>query len=113
MANKCSSTIMKRIKKIVFPLLYMANTIFCNANNVMIEGFNYKLDADTQSAEVIYSGLTYKGDIVLPSTIVYENITYDVTSIGEEAFYKQYQLNTIKIPNSITSIGHNAFSSCI
>ena len=35
-----------------------------------------------------------------------------VTKIGEEAFYKCYNLTSINIPESVTEIGDNAFSGC-
>ena len=43
-----------------------------------------------------------------------ENITIpnSVTSIGEDAFYYCSKLKNITIPNSVTSIGNSAFSGC-
>lgn len=39
-------------------------------------------------------------------------IPNSVTSIGDNAFYSCYGLSSIEIPNSVTSIGSNAFSGC-
>ena len=39
-------------------------------------------------------------------------ITYGVTSIGDFAFFGYRNLTSIEIPDSVTSIGRNAFSGC-
>ena len=50
--------------------------------------------------------------IVIPSTVTYLGITYNVTSIGRQTFYGCYNLTSINIPNSVTSIESFAFSGC-
>ncbi len=57
-----------------------------------------------------YTNLT--GDLVIPASVTYDNITYSVTSIGINAFFYCTGLTTVTIPNSVTSIGSNAFSYC-
>ena len=54
----------------------------------------------------------YSGDVVIPQTVTYNGKTYNVTSIGEYAFYDCSNLTSITIPNSVTSIGNVAFSRC-
>ena len=52
----------------------------------------------------------YSGDVVIPQTVTYNGKTYNVTSIGEYAFFDCSNLTSITIPNSVTSIGQSAFS---
>ena len=52
------------------------------------------------------------GDVVIPSSVEHNNVTYSVTSIGDSAFYGCSDLTSISIPNSVTSIGSSAFREC-
>ena len=77
----------------------------------IINGINYCLDEDNQTAEVIYSE-DNASDIIIPETVEFNEVTYCVTSIGAEAFRNCDSLETIVIPNSVTSIGELAFCFC-
>ena len=86
-------------------------TIF--ADKVQIGDLYYNLDAERKTAEVISNdGDKYSGDIMIPSSVTYNNATYSVTGIGSLAFYECKSLTAIIIPNSVTNIGDYAFYNC-
>ena len=78
----------------------------------IINGINYRLNGWTKTAEVIKKSGGYEGDIIIPETVVFNERTYRVTSIGKEAFAFCYPLTSITIPNTVKSIGWKSFLDC-
>ena len=102
---------MKKLFTSLFALVASVGTMFAY-DNVKIGKLRYNLDDEKKTAEVISSSNYYSGDIVIPSSVEYKTITYNVTSIGISAFYSCSGLTSVTIPNSVTSIGDSAFYSC-
>lgn len=78
----------------------------------IINGIKYRLNEETQTAEVIKKSEGYEGDIIIPETVVFNDVTYRVTSIGRGAFSFCQSLTNITIPDSINSIEDRAFDCC-
>ena len=74
---------------------------------------NYAFDDESLTASVIAleGDQKYEGDIVIPETVQHDGRTYQVTSIGDNAFYYS-DITSIVIPNSVTSIGTCSFRFC-
>ena len=129
------------MKKIITFFSLVLMTIVTSAQtSVTVDGIKYNLDGST--ATVTYPNdskpgssnpSTYTGDIVIPATITVDEVTYNVTTIGERAFYaasissislpeglvtigKKSLMNSkiseLTVPNSVTKLGDEAVESC-
>ena len=54
----------------------------------------------------------YDGEIIIPETVKYNDKTFRVTTIGENAFSNCSNLTSVIIPESVTSIESCAFLNC-
>lgn len=82
------------------------------AEAVEIDGIYYNLTSKLKTAEVTFSPDKYRGDIVIPESILFDGETYSVTSIGTNAFYQCYNMTSVTIPGSISVIHAQAFYCC-
>ena len=94
------------MKKSIFTILVMFMPMLASADPVEIDGLFYNLTKKAKIAEVTSSpDASYSGDITIPEQVTYEDIVYDVTSIGDFAFAECQNLVSVHIPNSVTCIG--------
>jgi hypothetical protein len=99
-------------KKAILFVVLLLMPIAVNAEIVEINGINYELNESDSTASVAYRKNKYTGDIVIPPSVVFNEITYDVTSIKVQAFQKCYGLKSVSIPNSVATIYSYAFQGC-
>ena len=105
-------------KRILLSLiLWGGGVVFISFAATEIDGIYYNLYGTytTPYAQVTYatnSYNSYSGDVVIPSSVVYNNVTYPVTQIGAYAFKNCSGLTSISLPSGITSIGNQAFYGC-
>ena len=55
---------------------------------------------------------SYSGIVTIPSSVGYNGVTYQVTGIGNDAFYNCTDLDSVSIPPTVTAIRHDAFYNC-
>ena len=94
-------------------LLVMMLPMVAMADTVEIDGIYYNLITKGNVAEVTKNPNKYTGSITIPESVQYNNVDYSVTSIGEYAFIDCFDLTSVTIPNSVTSIKDAAFYCCI
>ena len=86
-------------------------SVSASAYDAEVDGIYYNL---VKSRAIVTSGKEkYHGELTIPSSINYYGKEYEVTNIGDEAFYECNELTTITLPESLTEIGMRAFLRCI
>ena len=103
------------IQKIIFTTAILLSGALCaDAYDFTVNGLYYNFIPETDNVEVTSSGESpepYKGDIVIPGTVSWEDKVYQVTEIGYQAFYGA-EITSCQMPGTITKIGDYAFCSC-
>jgi hypothetical protein len=103
-------------------MLSLLMSVYAMASDICVDGIYYEFDEETKSATVTYRGdiserypndilidNDYSGEVVIPSSVLYERTEYKVTTIGDYAFYACDNLINVTIPKSITKIGVAVF----
>ena len=99
------------MKKLLLFVLILCATVTTYAQSIMYNNIYYNITSPTTVEVGQNAG--FKGDAVIPSTVSYENVTYTVSRIGNNAFKCNDAITSIVIPKTVTSIGAGAFDFCI
>ena len=102
----------KTIIKFVMAVLVALFSQNANAYDAKINGIYYNIDVSNRVAMVTYGEDKYTGRVNIPTSIQFEDVDYNVTSIGPSAFQYSNELTRVSIPNSIISIESCAFLGC-
>lgn len=108
---------MKRLSLILALCAYIFTSW---AHDFEVDGIYYDITSSTnRTVEVTFRGNyytsyldEYSGAVSIPESVIYNGITYGVTSIGDMAFAECLGLTSVVIPNSVTSIVSYAFTNC-
>ncbi|MBR4119694.1 MAG: leucine-rich repeat protein, partial [Bacteroidales bacterium] len=89
---------------IILSLFFGIYTSELYAESVNIDGLNYELNASNKVASVVgYSSV--QSNVVIPSTVTYNGISFTVTTIRDKAFAGCTSLESISIPGTVTEVG--------
>ncbi|MDE5736364.1 MAG: leucine-rich repeat domain-containing protein, partial [Bacteroidales bacterium] len=100
------------MKKLLFVSLFtLLNILSALAYDFEVDGIYYDiLSGATNEVAVVCGGWgAYSGTVVIPATVTYDGKTYRVTSIKNGAFSHCSDLTSVTLPESVTSIGDDAF----
>ena len=101
------------MKKQLLLLVMILLSMVASAQQVEIDGIYYYCEWGEEQAEVIGpSSKECTGEIIIPGTIVDQGVTFDVTSIREQAFMYCSGLTSVIIGSNVTNIGEYAFDGC-
>ena len=94
-------------------MLMLLCSIAVNAQKFEVGGLYYEItNTENRTVSVTSGENKYTGDVTIPESVTYEGTDYNVTAIGNRAFYECSGLASATIPNSVTSIGNEAFCRC-
>ena len=106
------------MKKILILIVTLFFNVSIWAYDIEVDGICYNFLQDNEvevTTKGPRAGVYYSGEIVIPSTITYDGKNYNVTSIGERAFWSSKEnssLTSVTIPEGVISIGDLAFHNC-
>ncbi len=111
-----AQSIVRKIAKptIVATAFSLFATLGAKAQNFVVDNLKFQVtDAANHEVEITGASIKY-GSVSLPSGVVYNDVKYTVTSIGDNAFndgYYQLVINA-RMPSQLKAIGAKAFSGC-
>ena len=105
------------MKKIYLLLLATLSCVLsAQAQSFEVDGISYNITkqaSDESPGEVQVTGGEIKEEIIFPESVVYADVTYTVTAIGNSAFSGRYDSNNCTkkyvIPGTVRTIGESAF----
>lgn len=76
--------------------------------------YDYRADRDgeVEVAKPSYQTSGYVGDVVIPSSVTFNNKTYTVTRIADEAYLDRTAVTSVTFPATVEEIGTDAFNGC-
>lgn len=93
--------------------MMLCQNLAAEYNTETIGNIYYEMDSETRTATVGHqSSWNLTGAVTIPSHVVYEGVTYKVTTLREECFEACKYITSIKIPNSVKTIGIRTFRGC-
>lgn len=96
-------TISVEYKKIMILLVYMLSLMHVCAQNVIINGIKYFLNADSHMAVVVKCD-DWSGELEIPSEVICDNQSFVVKGIVWCGFYNCKELTKVRIPKTVEGI---------
>ncbi len=105
------------MKRLIIFLALLLPSIANAKERIQINGIWYYLYEDNHTAVVTnengsWGVESYSGDVIIPPSVSCDGTTFQVTSIGNYAFYSCNRLTSVKIPQGVKHIGYFAFQNC-
>lgn len=82
-------------------------------NRFNVDGLRYEItDESAKEVELVGAIVTLTGKLDIPTTVTHNDISYTVTSVGDEAFAFDSDLTELVFPHTVEYIGDHAFHYC-
>lgn len=102
------------MKEFLLRYVFVVAVLSCfvaKAYGFEVDGIEYQTVSTTEVVVSYNNSSPYKGDIVVPATVTYNNKTYTVCGVESSAFKECEGLTSVKLPNSILYIENEAFQN--
>ena len=111
---KCIIKMKKNLLKSLFAMVCLLGNNSVSAYDFEVDGLCYDVvSLNDQTCKIAsYGDKKYSGSLVIPATVTYGNRTLTVVEIASYAFYRQEEIISVTIPNTVTNIEDNAFQYC-
>lgn len=103
---------MRRLLSFIFFSVFIGTI---HAYDAEVDGIYYGFIANLPKAYVTYAdrlASSYTGEVVVPAQITYGGRTYDVVSVGANAFAGCDELTSVQLPATVRGISLCAFLGC-
>ncbi len=99
------------MKRLFFFLVSALLTLCAFAQEFFYDGIKYQiLDKGNKTCYLRDCHSDREGNLVIPSSVIYEGVNYSVTTIGSSAFYGCNRLKSVELPNSVINVRNIAFT---
>jgi hypothetical protein len=97
------------MKKLLLMTICMLLATGVMAYDFVSNGMAYTITSKTSPFTVeVAQGVSYSGNIIIPSSVIHNDTIFSVTGIGSYAF-ERTQIQTVVIPKTVKTIGKAAF----
>lgn len=93
---------------------YAGSTLYSGGQTFMVDGICYEIkniNAKVVHVHKLPDDKKYSGRVVIPSSVNYNGVKYDVKAVNDEAFYWSDVLS-VNISGNVEIVGKKAFSDC-
>ena len=100
-------------RRLHIPMLAFAAGLYAAAatGNFSVDGLEYSI-LSGNSVSLVKGDASLTGPVVIPSSVRADDVLYAVTAIDDKAFEECVGVTSVTIPESVLSIGNDAFSFC-
>jgi hypothetical protein len=95
---------------ILFGSIISAQNQLAIGDQFVIEDLTYQITANNSVGVIACD--TSAVVVNIPESVSYEDVTYNVVLIGNEAFQYRVNLTSVTIPNGVVHVGSDAFYCC-
>ena len=99
-------------KQLSVLIVFMACCFTASAYDFMVDSLCYNIIGENEVEVTRNVSFKVRGEVAIPATVIYDNVTYQVTQIGSNAFAGCNQMTLIDIPEGIVKINEWAFDGC-